>query len=749
MAAADIVVNTSTLDEVELNYSNDFEVTVRNNTGVEVSLSSQGPAGPQGEIGDVTPAALQALADAQAAEAAAKTAQTAAETAETGAAGSASAAATSESNAAGSATTAGNKAANALASQNAAKTSETNAKTSETNAKTSETNAANSASAAATSKTGADTAKSGADAAKAAAETARDAAQTAQTDAEAARDDAEGSANAASTSETNARASESNAATSEDNAKTSETNAGTAKTAAETARDVALQAKIGALAAQTDAETARDDAVTQKTAATDAATEAGSARDAAQAAQSAAESAQTAAETAQGLAEQSATNAAASEAAAAASAEAAASIGPENYIRRENNGSDFTDANATRQNLGAAPLEHTHPVTDIVGLEGALENMFASPTFTGTPTAPTAAPGTNDTQIATTGFVRGELNSLVNGAPAALDTLKEISDKLANDESAVTALTSVVSGKQANLGFTPVQQGTGPSQTTNTIAIGYSTAHTLRVAVGATDFADVWPININGNAATATAATDSNSVGGKTLADIQAMIAAATPTNVMPKSGGQFSGGISFVNNVASSPTDLTKHIALWGTNFGFSITSGTLNYVSNSNHDFYSGSTKVVSVTATGMAIAGTLATSGNIQITGTSPQVLLTNSNNSKTRYLYHDGTNIGFLGSTGSWLFRTDDTGALWCSQLGDINGRIENRAIAWANDRVSQISFRRTGLSSTGGTTDTSLSGPYVVCGYSRESGNAGQVASLYYTILQGYDPVRGWWNIGVS
>ena len=33
-----------------------------------------------------------------------------------------------------------------------------------------------------------------------------------------------------------------------------------------------------------------------------------------------------------------------------------------------------------------------------------------SPTFTGTPTAPTAAAGTNTTQIATTAFVRGLVN---------------------------------------------------------------------------------------------------------------------------------------------------------------------------------------------------------------------------------------------------------------------------------------------------------------------------------------------------
>src|SRR6185369_11293572 len=39
----------------------------------------------------------------------------------------------------------------------------------------------------------------------------------------------------------------------------------------------------------------------------------------------------------------------------------------------------------------------------------------ASPTFTGTPAAPTAAPGTNTTQIATTGFVKAAIDAVLGG----------------------------------------------------------------------------------------------------------------------------------------------------------------------------------------------------------------------------------------------------------------------------------------------------------------------------------------------
>lgn len=56
---------------------------------------------------------------------------------------------------------------------------------------------------------------------------------------------------------------------------------------------------------------------------------------------------------------------------------------------------------------------------------------LASPTFTGTPLAPTAAPGTNTTQLATTGFVKAAIDVVLGGVAAAFDTLSEIATELA------------------------------------------------------------------------------------------------------------------------------------------------------------------------------------------------------------------------------------------------------------------------------------------------------------------------------
>ncbi|ELD0475658.1 phage tail protein [Escherichia coli] len=72
----------------------------------------------------------------------------------------------------------------------------------------------------------------------------------------------------------------------------------------------------------------------------------------------------------------------------------------------------------------------------------------ASPTFTGTPKAPTPAAGNNTTQVATTAFVQAALTALINGAPATLDTLKEIAAAINNDPKFSTTINNALSGKQ-------------------------------------------------------------------------------------------------------------------------------------------------------------------------------------------------------------------------------------------------------------------------------------------------------------
>lgn len=79
----------------------------------------------------------------------------------------------------------------------------------------------------------------------------------------------------------------------------------------------------------------------------------------------------------------------------------------------------------------------------------------------------------------------------------------------------------------------------------------------------------------------------------------------------------------------------------------------------------------------------------------------------------------------------------------SAFDAINARIEARGQAWADNRIQQLQYRKVsqGYNATSGGF-SNISGA-VITGYSREAGNTGQVAGLYYMYLQVYDPVRGW------
>ena len=78
----------------------------------------------------------------------------------------------------------------------------------------------------------------------------------------------------------------------------------------------------------------------------------------------------------------------------------------------------------------------------------ALKAPLSSPALTGTPTAPTAAQSVNNTQIATTAFVKSAIAGMVGSAPAALDTLNELAAALGNDPNFATTKLNALAGKQ-------------------------------------------------------------------------------------------------------------------------------------------------------------------------------------------------------------------------------------------------------------------------------------------------------------
>ena len=81
----------------------------------------------------------------------------------------------------------------------------------------------------------------------------------------------------------------------------------------------------------------------------------------------------------------------------------------------------------------------------------ALKADIASPTFTGTPAAPTASAGTNTTQLATTAFVEAAIAALIDSAPGAINTLNELAAAIGDDANFSTTITNSIASVQSDV----------------------------------------------------------------------------------------------------------------------------------------------------------------------------------------------------------------------------------------------------------------------------------------------------------
>lgn len=112
--------------------------------------------------------------------------------------------------------------------------------------------------------------------------------------------------------------------------------------------------------------------------------------------------------------------------------------------------------------------EHSHATDSWLASLLASKAGLSSPAFTGTPTAPTAAPGTNSTQLATTAFVIAVRDALVNGAPGQLDTIEELAAALGDDENFAATITAALADLTAALAGKAALDPTGSSASTVT-----------------------------------------------------------------------------------------------------------------------------------------------------------------------------------------------------------------------------------------------------------------------------------------
>jgi len=84
------------------------------------------------------------------------------------------------------------------------------------------------------------------------------------------------------------------------------------------------------------------------------------------------------------------------------------------------------------------------------GTQTLSNKTLVSPALTGVPTAPTAAVGTNTTQIATTEFVKTAVDNLIDGAPGVLDTLNEIAAAVNDDPAFFTNVATNLANHEAD-----------------------------------------------------------------------------------------------------------------------------------------------------------------------------------------------------------------------------------------------------------------------------------------------------------
>lgn len=215
----------------------------------------------------------------------------------------------------------------------------------------------------------------------------------------------------------------------------------------------------------------------------------------------------------------------------------------------------------------------------------------------------------------------------------------------------------------AALGFTPIQQGGGTGQGANKIYIGWGSgayANKLALQVDSTDFGVTWPINVSGNAATATTASSANSVAWSNVSGRPTTVSSFTNDSGYITSGGApvqsvagQTGAISAANlksalgitiaDVASLSTSLAAKAGTDG-----SGASGTW-----------------------GINISGSSASAGYATSAGTANALNTTNSYQVKSL-----GVGTGASATTGQ-ILATDDVIAFYSDErLKDILGKIEN-------------------------------------------------------------------------
>lgn len=331
----------------------------------------------------------------------------------------------------------------------------------------------------------------------------------------------------------------------------------------------------------------------------------------------------------------------------------------------------------------------------------ATKSPANSPTFTGTPNAPTATLSTNTTQIATTAFVKAAVDNLINGAPGTLDTLKELADAINSDALFSTTIANTLATKAplASPNFTGTVSGitksmVGLANVDNTTdankPISSATQTALDVKLSSTTAASTYAPLISPTltgtpiAPTALVNTNNTQIATTAYADRAATNAAASIIASAPAALDTLNELAAALGNDASFSTTITNALAakapLASPTFTGTVSGITRTMVGLGNVDNTSDSAKPVS-TATQTALNTKLALSGGtltglLTLSGAPTLDLHASTKlyvDSAITSLSNTSTNTYVLQSdvgNADGIATLDSTGKIPISQLGNI-------------------------------------------------------------------------------
>jgi len=342
-----------------------------------------------------------------------------------------------------------------------------------------------------------------------------------------------------------------------------------------------------------------------------------------------------------------------------------------------------TDANgsiATRDltpgDLGLGNVDNTSdankPVSTAQQTEIDTKADLASPSLTGNPTAPTQADNDNSTKIATTAYVQREVSDLLGGAPAAFDTLLEISASIANGDSDVVALTTTVGTKLAKASNLSDLANAGTSRTNLGVdAAGTDNSTNVTLVTDSHDY-----LSISGQAITLGSITNDDLAGSIVASKLAGSIGNSKLSNssiTIDGSAISLGGSVTTLQLGTSSSTALAGNTTTISGGQASAITANTAKVTNVTTNLGISGTTGARTITSSD-------GTNAIIPIATTSVSGLLSPSlfdeidaNTAKISYNSSASTKLGTIEESADVTDATNVTaaGALMDSEVTNLS------------------------------------------------------------------------------